>query len=137
VSRFADPEARRTVELGPCECPGAPHDSDWAKVRSELAPADIRRAVALTTLDDDAAIAAGLVEFVAEWNLLAPNGRLWPPSAESIVSLKGPTLIALIGGLTDSIRESSNVPNAPSVPSRASRRGNASRTPKTTPIPGT
>jgi hypothetical protein len=136
MSRFADPDARTTVPLGPCECPGSPHDSDWAVLRSELSSSDVRRAIALDGLDD-AGVAEGLVEFLPEWNLLGPKGEAWPPSGESILALKMPTLKLLIGGLAKAVAESSSVPNLSSVPSPGSSRGNASSTPKRNRTPGT
>jgi len=136
VSRFADPQAREKVDLGPCECPGNPHESDWAMFRAELSPAEVRRAIALDGLDE-AGIAEGLAAFIPEWNLLGPNGQPWPPSVESIQALKFATLKPLIDGLAKMVAESARLPNASGVPSRASRRGSASRTRTPSRTPGT
>lgn len=136
MSRFADPAARETIDFGPCECPGTPHESDWAKLRGELSPSDIRRAIALDGLDDEG-VAAGLVEFIPEWNLLGPNGEPWPPAADSILALKLATMKALIDGLAKVVGESSSLPNGSGAPSPASSRGSASRTPKRNRTPGT
>ena len=126
MSRFADPTATELVDFGECLCPGAPHESDWAKLRGELTPAEIRTCVRLASLDDDSEVAAGLVTFVVEWNLLGPNGEPWPPSADSIGALKVPTLSALINGLSIVVDRSSSVPNPSGAPSQESSRESAS-----------
>ncbi len=137
MSRFADPAVVETVDFGECLCPGAPHDSDWAKLPGELTLSQIRRAMLLTNLDDDDAVAAGLAPFVIEWNLLGPNGEPWPPSAESIAALKVATLTGLITGLAHVVETSSALPNDSSAPSAESSRESASPTRKRNRTPGT
>lgn len=136
MSRFADVRAVRTVDLGPCECPGAPHDHDEASVRAEFSASETARLAGGSTTDE-AAVAAILAEFVTEWNLLGPNGEAWPPSADSLLALKQPTLTAIAEAITAAVLESSGLPNASGAPSAASSRGSASRTPTKTRKPTT
>lgn len=133
MSRFADATATRTVPLGPCECPGTPHESDWAKVRKELSGSDIG-IISNASATDEVAAAGTMAPYVIEWNLLGPNGEPWPPSAESLLALNAATLGAVVGAIQASIAESAGtvLPNASGAPSRNGSRGSASRT-RTTP----
>lgn len=136
MSRFADVKATRTADLGPCECPGTPHDNDWAKVRAEYSGSDTSR-IADASTEDELEAARILAEYVVEWNLLDPDGKAWPPSAESLVALKGPTLSAIMAEISTGIADSVTVPNPSSVPSPASSRGSASATRKPRRMPTT
>ena len=127
MSRFADPTATRTVDLGECLCPGSPHDSDWAKVRGEASASDVRKFAEMEEFDADGNVAEALAEFIPEWNLLGPNGEAWPPSRDSLMALKLPTVRLIVTELGKVIRESSELPNASGAPSAASTRGSASR----------
>ena len=69
MSRFADPTAVETVTLGPCECPGTPHDEDWMELRTELGAED-----AITIAGGDSI--AALEVLVVGWNLLDNDGTL-------------------------------------------------------------
>lgn len=126
MSRFADPRAQRTVDLGPCECPGMPHERDEVTVRSELSGSEIG-ALAQTSTGDEAAVATALAPLILGWNLLGPNGEPWPPSADALRALKAPTLTAIVAGIETSIEESVRLPNGSGAPSAASSRGSASR----------
>lgn len=137
MSRFADLDARRRVDLGACLCPGTPHASDWVDIRSELSANDIRRFVRLAVSDDGNLAADVLVEYVVEWNLLGPDGEPWPPSAEAFLALKVATLEAIVAALNTAVEESAIVPKPSGAPSRGSSRGSASRTPTRRPTPTT
>ena len=126
MSRFADPTATRTVDLGECLCPGSPHESDWVKVRAEVSGVDVRRFSGMGALDDDG-VAEGLASFIIEWNLLGSNGQPWPPSAEALMALKLPTVTVIVTELGKVVEESSTLPNASGAPSAGSSRGSASR----------
>lgn len=129
MSRFVDPSARSRVDLGPCECGGTPHESDWAELRAELTTADLRRALALDGLDDQG-VAAGLVEFIPAWNLLGADGEPCPPSADSIAALNFTTAQLLINGLSDVVAKSASPPNGSGALSAASSPESASPTRK-------
>ncbi len=130
MTRFADPTATRTVDLGACECPGTPHESDWAKVRSDLSGPELSMLLRLVPGREEEA-AEIVAPFIVEWNL----GE--PVTASAVFLLRGPTLSAIGSTLGEVLRENLKLPNPSSVPSRASRRGNASRTRTTRRTPGT
>lgn len=136
MSRFADPRATRTVELGACECPGTPHSTDWIKVRGDLSAQESAILLGLPRLEPERQ-AEVIAPFVVEWNLIGPDDEDWPVTPENLFLLKGDTSEKLGLGLADSIKESGNFPNLSGSPSRASRRGRASRTQTTTRTPGT
>lgn len=136
MSRFADPNAVKTVDLGPCLCPGAPHESDWAKVRAEADVSEVQRfeGIAGKTAGEAADLMAG---FIPEWNLLGANGEDWPPSGESVTALKVATFRLLADAVAASVRDSSALPNASGGPSRGSSRGTASKARTTSRTPTT
>ncbi|HUT76769.1 MAG TPA: hypothetical protein VM285_03730 [Polyangia bacterium] len=125
MSRFADLNATDTVDLGECLCPGAPHESDWARVRTQLSAQEITSLAGADTIDSEG-IAGALAAFIPEWNLLGPNGEPWPPSADSLVALMPPTLQALVAAISRAVEESSVLPNRSGARSVASSRASAS-----------
>lgn len=67
MSRFANPDATERLVLGPCECPGTPHDEDWMDLRSELGTQDVLAIAEVNGL--------GAMEFlIVRWNLLDNDG---------------------------------------------------------------
>lgn len=136
MSRFADRRATQEVDLGPCECPGTPHDKDWAKVRSEYSGSDLA-AIRSASEEDEAAAADALAPYVVEWNLLGPDGDEWPPDGDALRDLNQSTLTAIINAISECITASARVPNRSSGRSQASPRATASRTRTTRPTPGT
>lgn len=135
MSRFADPRATRTVDLGACECPGTPHESDWAKVRSDLSGAEVATLLQLRPGREEEA-ADIVAPFVTEWNLLDEDGPA-EISPAAMYALKGPTLRAIGSELGEVLRENLQLPNPSSAPSRASSRGSASPTRRSRRTPGT
>lgn len=135
MSRFVNAEATRTVDLGPCECPGTPHDSDWAKLRDQLSGSEIGALQRVPV--DEIATTEAVAPFITEWNLLGPDGEVMPISAEALRMLTAGSLSPISEALSAVITESVTVPNGSSVPSPASSRGNASRTRTKTRTPGT
>ena len=132
MSRFADPRATRTVDLGPCECPGTPHERDEALIRSELSGSEIARIVSASQTDESEASAA-FAPYVLSWNLLDPDGQPTEPSADLLTQLMATTLQSLVTAISEVVTASVQVPNRSSGPSRASSRGTASRIQKTPP----
>lgn len=136
MSRFADPAATKTVDLGPCDCPGTPHESDWAKVRAEASAEEAERFLDTGSLTPETA-AEAVAAFIPEWNLLGPDGKPWPPSTEAVRALKYSTVKVIGKAVAETVNDSVLVPNASGAPSRASSRGSASRTSKKTRTPTT
>ena len=120
------------VDLGPCDCPGTPHDHDWVRVRCQFTAREI---VALQgsigRMDDsdeadesmiDSVISQALVPYVTEWNLLDDDGEVCELSADNMARLKSGTLLAMVRGVGAAIVASEQVPNPSGVPSEAPRR---------------
>jgi hypothetical protein len=135
VSRFANVAATRTVQLGPCECPGTPHDGDWFSLRTDLSGPEVAALLRLDTLSESEQSEA-VVPFVTEWNLRDDDGDA-VITPEALFALKGPTLKAIGEALGEVLRENLQLPNRSSAPSRASSRGSASRTRTSNRKPGT
>lgn len=136
MSWFADTLATTEVDLGPCQCPGTPHERDWIKVRAEFSGSEIS-ALASVDEDDEAGVAATIARYVVEWSLLGPNGEPWPPGPDSLLALKQSALVSITNAISANVQDSARVPNSSSVRSVASSRASASRTPTTSPTPGT
>lgn len=137
MSRFADPTAVTEVNLGPCECPGTPHGSDLAYIRSQFSArelvtlgAEIRRLSAMAEEDEDAMVSDALIRFVVSWNLLGPDGQPSTPTRDLIYQLTTPTLTTLIEAVTTAVSEAEQLPNPSSALSAASSPESASPTPQ-------
>lgn len=127
MTRFADPSATRTVDLGTCECPGTPHPNDFIEIRSSLAPGECNAVFGITRLEPRKQ-AAVLVDFLVRWNLNGADGEPMPLDADSLFLLDAPSQQALGEALGEVAVESATLPNRFGAPSPASPRGSASRT---------
>jgi len=136
MSRFIDAGAGREVDLGPCDCPGTPHERDTATIRSQLSGSEIA-VLQATPTGDELAASEAVTPLILSWNLLGPNGEATDPTATLLRLLTAPTLTAISEAISEVVTESTTLPNPSSAPSRASSRGSASRTPKTSQTPGT
>jgi hypothetical protein len=144
MSRFADPTAVATVTLGPCQCPGTPHEQDEAVVRWQLGASALARVGAAELTSSRGDIYASwrqlIVEATVRWNLSTEyEGEVVvvPVTAATVAELDEATLTTLARGIDDLIQERGTLPNASGAPSPASPRGSASRTRRSTPKPGT
>jgi hypothetical protein len=80
MSHLVDRNKVKVVELGPCECPGKPHDTDTVRIRESLSYADYLH------LND--AASSGAMEGVwalfnmrvAGWSLVDEKGKPLPLS---------------------------------------------------------
>jgi len=132
MSRFVDRTATKPVDLGPCECPGAPHPRDEALVRSDLAyPEVVALGVASTALEVADAWLSREEPFdgypvLVSWNLLGNDGSPMPLSVETFRMLKPATLHPLVAAVNESIEASEAVPNRSGAHSRNGSRVSAS-----------
>lgn len=151
MSRLADPLAVETVDLGPCQCPGTPHERDSAVVRWSLgasALARIGRAEleGAVQLDPMAAYRQTVLETVESWNLLWPG----PPDEKgdrdpvdvpltqfAIAQLDVDTLKVIAETADKLISGKGVLPNTSGARSPASPRKSASPTRTSPPKPGT
>lgn len=143
MSRFADPSKVAVVPLGPCECPGTPHEQDEATVRWELsASAEARVGAAQMQAGSDfyAPYRALIVEAVVSWNLMVThNGEVVPVPCvpATVAEMDDRTLDKLGEAINDLIEAKGQLPNDSGAPSAASPQESASPTPTKTPKPGT
>lgn len=142
MSRFADPEDRIEVELGPCECPDTPHRRDTAVIRRQLGYAAMGR-IGMAgiaegrngAIDPTATMRSLLLESVVSWNLLGPDGKAWPPTAASIAELDSATVEHLAGLINEQSRLKALLPNASAGRSRTGSSATRSRTRETPAAP--
>lgn len=126
MGRFVDPKRMRRVELGPCDCPGSPHEADWARIRAELSAHEIVRQA--EAIGED--LADVWAEFVKEWNLTDASGQVVPITGPALLSMMAPTLGAISDAIADVVAESGRpLPNASGAPSASGSPGSAPSTP--------
>lgn len=151
MSRFADPSATRVVDVGPCQCPGTPHDVDQVTIRWQLgasALARIGRAEleGAVRLDPMAAYRQTVLETVVEWNFLWLDPQVSgdvrqatpvPVTTTSVAELDVETLKFIAETADRLIQDGGALPNGSGAPSRASSRGSASPTRRPSQKPST
>lgn len=134
-SRFANPNRTDILPLGPCECPGTPHEQDEVIYRLELGAGEEERAGAYgwaaTGYEyfDSAAARAKLIEIgVVRWNLLGPDGEPMPVNARSAALLDESTQTLIAAKLDEVTTRAAPLPNGSGARSRNGTRASASRT---------
>lgn len=135
---YVDPDATRTLDLGPCRCPvePKPHVNDSADVIVRF-PYGAR-----ARIDEASGMQANLVAIllgVKRWTLVMPDGSARPIDTTQVYLLDEPTVLALCSdeGLGAAMKDEP-VPKASGGRSRAGSRAKRSSTPKTpTPPPST
>lgn len=133
MSRFADPTATASIDLGACQCPGTPHEADEAVVRWQIsgsALARIGRAQLDSAVRGDplAAYRQTVLETVVSWNLLTEKGDPAPIVESTVGELDVDTLRTIAEQADALITGKGELPNASGAPSPASPRGSASPT---------
>lgn len=136
-SRFANPNRTDVLPLGPCQCPGTPHDDgDFAVYRQELGAGELERAGAYgwAAADyqyyDSAAARCKLIEIgVVRWNLLGPDGEEMPVNARSAALLDEATQ-SLIATRLDEVTKPRKLPKGSGGRSANGRVAKPSHTPR-------
>lgn len=107
MSRFVDPVAdAHEVDLGVCECPGTPHDHDWARVRG-LSYAELGAVgrVGWEIGGDHYDFNAGrlkILEFgVVSWNFQDSAGVVAGVDTAALARLRKETVDALAAAIQD------------------------------------
>jgi hypothetical protein len=141
IGRFADPSVTATIDLGPCRCPGTPHERDSAQVRSQIGDGELRSAYATAVrvdpdgeryFDEAAGDDAAAARFTRSWTLLDAAGEPVPITPAWISRLDTETRTALLAPLNAAIAaRSAPLPNGSGARSPGSSRASASRTPTT------
>lgn len=128
MSRFIDPTATQRIDLGPCGCPGTPHESDWADIRARLSGLEFAAFEHATGEREAAGLAA---THILAWSLLDDDGDPAPITGETVWLLDAATMTALSTAFAAVLKGSVTVPNGSGARSRSTSRGSASRTPTT------
>lgn len=119
MSRFADPKATARMVLGPCACPGTPHEEDWMELRSELGGDDTLRLAGGTSID-------ALEILVVRWNLLDDDGSEAPVDRDHLSRLFADNFASLNTFIEDHVRLAT-LPNASAARSRSTSGASGSR----------
>ena len=145
MSRFANPTAVETADLGACQCPGTPHDHDSATYRVELGGSAIGR-IGMASLrgaaggDPLSGHRAVVAEAVVSWTLLWPDPTAdvaegaerpvvpVPISDAAIAELDEDTLRSLTREIDSHVR--TRAPNARGGRSQDGSPAKRSRTPR-------
>jgi hypothetical protein len=122
VSRFVNKDSTRPVDLGPCQCPGKPHERDEAVVRSRLGYLEIAAIsgansaedVADTFTTDDSPFDGHPV--IVSWNLHDENGPV-EATAIALKRLDAETLGPIVEAVNETIEASGQSPNGSGAPS--------------------
>lgn len=132
-SRFANPNRTDVLDLGACQCPGTPHESDQVVYRLELGAGEEERAGAYGwsvtgwAYFDSAAARAKLIEIgVVRWNLLGPDGEEMPVNARSAALLDEATLDRITAKLDEVTAKPEPLPKARAARSAAGTPASAS-----------
>ena len=80
MSHLVDRNKVKVIELGPCECPGKPHDTDTVRIRETLSYADHLHLVDANSGGVTEALWALFNMRVAGWSLLDEKGKPLPLS---------------------------------------------------------
>jgi hypothetical protein len=75
MSHLVDRNKVKIVDLGPCECPGKPHDTDTVRIRENLSYADMLHIVDASNQGTLEAVWAIFNSRVAGWSLLDEKGK--------------------------------------------------------------
>ena len=126
MSRFVDPKDVKVVDLGPCQCPGAPHARDEATVRGQLGYGDLEQMQAAGWLAGDGRVfiqataqRALVTRGVVGWNLLGPDGGLMEVNALTVAALDEETVDMLAAAL-DGAQKRRSLPNVSGATSQDS-----------------
>jgi len=120
-------DATTTVPLGPCRCPGTPHDEDSAEVLDEL-PWDVLVEVGM--LDGISAYRRLVLGALVGWNLVDGDGQPVEITPALVGRLRADRLEPIAAAVNAAYqRAQAPLPNASGAPSRPSRPASASPNP--------
>jgi hypothetical protein len=111
VSRFVNKDATQPVDLGPCQCPNKPHESDELRIRSRLSYLEI---AAVSNGNSPGEVAetftTGAPPFdgkpvLASWNLRDESGDV-ELNADALTGLDSMTLTLIVDAVSDVIEAS-------------------------------
>lgn len=127
--RFIDPTATKRLDLGACQCPGTPHESDWVEYRSQLGYGALGViAMVASTQDLMAARRKELELAITEWNLAGPDGAV-KVDADAIYRLDPLTAETIVTAIDEAVQASQTLPNTSGARSQDGSPASARRTP--------
>ena len=128
MTRFVDSNATRTIPVGPCDCPGTPHEADEAVIRERLGYGSLLHIGSAPT-EEEAKVLL-LMQALVSWNFLGADGKPVPVARESIEALEAATARTISEAVDDVVSEmSAALPNASGAASAATSAGSASPIP--------
>lgn len=98
MTNYVDPAATRPVTIGPCRCPGTPHETDTADIVRLFGygeRARIRQAGRLGGIEQSYLMA--ILLGVKRWNLVMPDGSAREIDSEQVARLDETTVLRLLG----------------------------------------
>lgn len=136
MTNYADPDATRPADLGPCRCPGGGHGSDSADLVVRFGYGELGRIRQAGRIGGPEAFKAMAVLLgVRRWNLVLPDRSPRPVDAVQVAMLDERTIETIVEQLDGAFAEDP-LPNEPGAPSPDGPSESASPTP-TSPTPPT
>lgn len=112
MARFVDRNDVTVVELGPCQCPGTPHDTDTVRLRKRLSYADQLHLADASNVSMTDALWTLFNLRVVGWNLADEKGKPVPTSRAMWQNLDEDTAKAISDAITALANgEESDLPN--------------------------
>lgn len=111
MSHLVDRNKVKVVELGPCECPGKPHDTDSVRIRETLSYADMLHLADSSAQGTTEALWALFNMRVASWNLVDEKGKSLPLSRAVWQNLSQQTASTIQEAISEIDDESTELPN--------------------------
>lgn len=125
MSRFVDSNATRTIPIGPCECPGTPHEQDEVVIHERLGYGPLLY-IGVAPTDEEGSMRM-MIQTIISWNLLGADGKPMPANRESIELLDGTTAGVIERAINAVVSETSPaLPNGSGAASAATSAGNTS-----------
>lgn len=111
MTRFVDRDQTETVELGPCQCPNAPHGTDSVRLRKRLSYADQLHLADAAAQSMTEALWTLFNMRVAGWNLTDEKGRPVPMSRANWQNLDEETAKAIQEAINSLGNDETDLPN--------------------------
>lgn len=101
MSRFVDRKAIKSVDLGECQCPGNPHERDWAHVTLHQSYADWLALVDAGNRSLEEYTRVRFLRRIKDWNLANEQGKKVAITSATIAELDTDTSKAIQDALND------------------------------------
>lgn len=136
MGNYVDPAATRPVTIGPCRCPGTPHEADTADIVVRFGYGELARIRQTTRAAGlEAGYQVAILLGVKRWNLVLPDRSARNVDAEQVGRLDEPTVNRLLDDeLLGAAFEEEELPLPSAAPSPSGSQASGTLTP-TTPTP--